>query len=97
MKYIPYKTVQEISTEYLEKSIKSLEVSEKRLRESLKQVPNLSDEMVENIVKDSLGEEDFIKAQQELSTVYKREKSIKTHFKYVAHVEIILNSEEHKN
>ena len=97
MKYVPYKTVQEISTEYLEKSIKSQEVREKRLRESLKQVPNLSDEMVEKIVKDSLGEDDFIKAQQELSSVYKREKFIKEHFKYVAPVEIILNSEEHKN
>ena len=97
MKYVPYKTVQEISTEYLEKSIKSQEIREKRLRESLNQVPNLSDEIVEKIVKDSLGEDDFIKAQQELSSVYKREKYIKENFKYVSPVEIILNSEDHRN
>ena len=49
MKYVPYKTVQEISKEYLEKSMKSQEMREKRLRESLNQVPNRSDEIVEKI------------------------------------------------
>ena len=53
-------------------------VREKKLREYINQVPNLCEEMVEKIVRDSLEEDDFIKAQQEFSSVYKREKFIRS-------------------
>ena len=65
-KFIPYQTVQEISKEYLEKSMKSQEFKEKKLRDSLKQIPNMTGDMIDKVVQEVVSEDEFVKAQKEL-------------------------------
>ena len=96
-KFIPHRTVQEISIEYLDKSLKSQEFRERKLRQSLKKVPDLSEDMIENIINEALGEDQFLKAQKELSSQYRRNKFIKENFNYVPPVEIVLNKNDVKN
>ena len=96
-KFLPYSTVQEISEEYLKNSKKSQEICARKLRDSLGEVESLSNEDVENIVKDVVGDDFFIKAQEKLCTQYKRTKFVEENMNYVAPVEIILNKSEVDN
>ena len=93
MKHIPHKTVQEISNEYLENSIKSKEIKEKKLRSSLRNV-NMTESEIDKVVQEVITDDDFLKAQQALNTEFKRNKFIQTNFKYVPPIEIVLNKEE---
>ena len=90
-KFIPYKTVTDIANEYLANSLKSQEIREKKLRASLKQIPNITEEIIENIVHDVIGDDEFLKAQKELNSEYKRVKFVKNNFKFIPPLEIILN------
>jgi hypothetical protein len=67
-KFIPHSTVQDISEEFLNNSKKSQEICERKLRDELRDVENLSsteaDKIVSNVVKDNY----FIKAQEQLNT-----------------------------
>jgi hypothetical protein len=93
-KHVAYTTVQEISREYMENYLKAKETREKKLKQSLKKVPNMTEEMIDQIVREVIDEDEFLKAQQNLNTEYKRTKFVKEHFKYIAPVEIVLNKEE---
>ena len=93
-KFIPYSTVQDIAKEYLEQSLKSSQCRERKLRDSLKKIPNISDDDIERVVNEVIGEDRLLKAQQELNTEHKRTKFIQTRFKFVAPVEIVLNKGE---
>ena len=48
--------------------MKSQEIREKKLKQSLSEVPNLSQEEANKIVKDVIEEDFFLKAQNELKT-----------------------------
>ena len=93
-KFIPHSTVQDISEEFLNNSKKSQEICERKLRDELRDVENLSsteaDKIVSNVVKDDF----FIKAQEQLNTQYKRTKFVQERMQYVAPVEILLNKSE---
>ena len=89
--HVPYKTVQEISKEYLENSMKSKDLKEKKLRLSLKKVPGMTEEFMDSVVRDVIENDQFLKAQQSLNTEYKRTKFVQEHFKYIEPVEIVLN------
>ena len=93
-KFIPQSTVQEIAEEYFKNSMKSQEIREKKLRQSLSEVPNLSQEEANKIVKDVIEDDFFLKAQNELKTQYKRTKFVQENMKYVAPIEILLNKSE---
>ena len=93
-KFIPHTTVQEISEEFYKNSLKSQEIRERKLRQSLMEVENLSGEEINKICKDVFEEDFFIKAQQQLNTQYKRQKFVQDKMKYVPPVEIILNKSE---
>ena len=97
VKFIPHRTVQEISMEYLDKSLKSQEFRERQLRKSLKKVPDMHEDMIENIIDEALRDDQFIKAQKELSSQYRRNKYIKENFNYVPPVEIVLNKNDVRN
>ena len=96
-KFIPHKTMEIISSEYLAQSLKSMELRRRKLKESLKQIPSVTDEQIEEIVAKVLDDDPMINAQRELDTVYKRNKFIRDNFKYVAPQEIVLNETEVKN
>ena len=89
-KFIPLKTVQSISSEFLEQSLKSMRLREIKLRASLRNA-NLQENDINAIVEDVLMNDDMLNAQKELNTTYKQKKFVQEHFKYVAPVEIILN------
>ena len=92
-KFIPYKTVQEIANEFLENSLKSQKVREKKLRKSLNEIPTMTVAMIEKIVQDVVKDDDNIKAQKEFVSEYKRIRFIHENFKYVPPIEIVLNKE----
>ena len=92
-KFIPHKNVQEIAEEFLDKSLKSQATMEKKLRNCLKEVPNMPESKIEEIVNNVIGEDGFLAAQKELSSVYKREKFIKENFKFVPPCEVVLNKD----
>ena len=96
LKYIPQKTVTEIADEYRMNSMKARDVRERKLRNALRPIPSMTEEQVEEIVKESIVEDDYLKAQNELNTEYKRNKFIQQNFKYVAPVEVVLNENEVK-
>ena len=93
-KHVPYTTVQEISTEYFENYVKAKETREKKLRLSLKKIPSMTEEMINQVLSEVTDEDEFLRAQQNLDTEYKRTKFVQEHFKYIAPVEIVLNKEE---
>ena len=92
-KYIPHTTVQEISNEYLANSLKSQEVKEKKLRSSLQSVPQMTESQINKIVQEVIEDDDFLKAQRELNTGFKRTKFIQKNFNYIPPIEIVLNKE----
>ena len=92
-KFIPLQTVQSISSEFLEQSLKSSRLREIKLRTSLRNA-NLQENDINTIVKEVLLDDNMLNAQKELNTTYKQKKFVQDHFKYVAPVEIVLNKAE---
>ena len=93
-KFVPYNTMQTIASEYLEHSLKSMKHRETLLRKSLKDVPNITEEKITEIVETVLHEDKFLKAQRDLDTDYKRRRFVKENFKYVSPIEYVLNKNE---
>ena len=93
-KFIPQSTVQDIAEEYFQNSKKSQEIREKKLRESLSGVPNLTENEANKIIRDVIEDDFFLKAQEKLNTQYKRTKFVQDEMQYVAPVEILLNKSE---
>ena len=91
-KFVPSSTVQDISEEFLNSCMRSQELMEKKLRKSLTE--DLPNETVDKIIDETIKDDFFIKAQEELNSGYKRNKYIKDNFKYVSPVEILLNKSE---
>ena len=96
IKYIPASSVKCIASEYISIAKKSAAQKEKVLRSSLKQCPNLGPEEIEAIISDVSGNDQFLKAQQELLSEHKRSQFLAKHFKLVQPKEILLNPEEVK-
>ena len=93
-KFLPQSTVQDISEEYYKSSKKSQEIRERKLRETLERVADLSPEDVDEIVRDVIEDDFFIRAQSKLNTQYKRTKYVQENMKYCAPIEILLNKSE---
>ena len=49
----------------------------------MKQVPSMTGDMIDKVDHEVVGEDEFVKAQKELSSEYKRVKYIREHFKYI--------------
>ena len=94
VKFIPHSTVQDIADEYFKNSKRSQDIREKKLRQSLSEVGNMSMDDINKVVKDVIHDDFFLKAQGELNTTYKRNKFVQDKFQYVAPVEILLNKAE---
>ena len=94
--FIPVKTVTTIAEEYLQNSLKSSSVREQKLRKSLESLPNITELQVDTIVKESIHDDDYLKAQQDLSSAFKRNKFVQDNFHYVPPQEYVLNPEEVK-
>ena len=80
--------------EYKSNYEKAHHVCEKKLRKSLLQVPGITENQIDTIVEESIGSDEYMKAQNELNTEYKRKKYVQEHFEYVAPVEICLGGLE---
>ena len=89
--FIPNSTIQEIFEEYMEQFKRSKAMIEKKLRKALGEIVSLNNEMIDKVVELTFGEDIFVKAQQELGSIFKREKFIQDNFNFVAPVEIVLN------
>ena len=94
-KFIPVSSVQEITSEFLKQSQRSMLERTVALRISLSKIPNLSKETIDEIVEET-KRDPFLKAQEELSTDYKRTKFLEQNFHFVKPREVILNPEEVK-
>jgi hypothetical protein len=66
------------------------------LRKSLSRIPSLTTAQIEQIVLEN-SEDPFTRAQEELSSEFKRSKFMEENFKFVKPLEIVLNKEEVKN
>ena len=95
-KFIPAKTVTQIADEYLKNSLKSKNVRELKLRMVLRDL-NISEIQIEKIVHETITDDEYLQAQAELSTDFKRKKFIAENFKYIPPVEIVLNKDEVRN
>ena len=93
-KFIPHSTCTEISDEYYRNSQHSQDIREKKLRQALGMVGNLSIDEVNKVVSDVVHDDFFLKAQKELNTEYKREKFVQEKFNYCSPMEILLNKSE---
>ena len=54
----------------------------------------MTDDSKDKVVTEVMGDDEFVEAQKNLSSEYKRNKYIQEHFKYVPPIEIVLNKEE---
>ena len=95
-KFIPAKTVTQISEEYLKTSLKSKSLREKKLRAALSELPNVSMQMIEDIVAKTIVTDEYLEAQIEFSSSYKRTKFVAENFKYINPVGLVLNQDEVK-
>ena len=95
-KFIPQKNVTEIANEFRLNSEKASEVREIKLRKALLKVPGILEEQINAIVQESVMDDEYLKAQAELNSEFKRKKYIQQNFKYINPVEIVLNKEEVK-
>jgi hypothetical protein len=87
-------TRQDIAEEFYKNSKKSQAIRETKLRQSLNEISNLSQEEVDEIVRNVMEDDFFLKAQEQLDTQYKRTKFVRENMTYVAPVEILLNKSE---
>ena len=94
-KFIPVSTVKDISSEFLKQSQQSSQSREASLRKSLSKVPNIPDEVLEQIVKENLNDP-FVRAQEELSSEFRWKAYLEDNFTLVKPREIVLNPEEVK-
>ena len=94
LKYVSHSTMQIIAAEFLTQSLKSLEAREVKLRESLCNLQDLTEDQINEIVRNVLYEDEMMNAQKQLNTNYKRNKFIQENFKYVPPLEIVLNKAE---
>ena len=94
-KFIPVTSVKDIATEFLSQSRRSNKYKEKVLKDSLKKIPNLTEDQINQIVRENINDP-FTRAQEELSSEFKRTKFMEEKFKLVQPKEIILNKEEVK-
>ena len=92
-KFIPQSTVQDIASEYISNTRKSLESRKVSLKKSLNSLTGISQEEKDKIIED-LENDTFLNAQVQLGTEYKRLKYVKENKNYVAPEEITLNKEE---
>ena len=92
--FIPAKKVTEIANSFLLSALKSKEIRRSKVKKSLDAIPSLTESEKERILKDTIDDDDYIKAQKELSSEFKRNQFIRRHFKYVAPVQITLNKNE---
>ena len=95
-KFIPVSTVREIAAEFFSQSLRSVQDREAVLRRSLSKIPNLHPSILEEILIENT-KDPFLKAQEELSSEYKRNKYMEENFHYVKPREIVLNKEETKS
>ena len=95
-KFIPVTSVKAIAAEFLNQSHRSCEGREAALRKSLSRIPSLTTAQIEQIVLEN-SEDPFTRAQEELSSEFKRSKFMEENFKFVKPLEIVLNKEEVKN
>ena len=94
-KFIPITSVKQIAAEYLQQSHQSAKSREKVLRASLSKIPNISADLIEDIVREN-QHDPFLKAQEELSSETKRLRFMEENFNLVKPREIVLNPEEVK-
>ena len=87
-------TVQDIAEEFLLNTRKSLKNREKLLRKSLRDIESISHAEIEKVVQDVFQNDQFLKAQLELSSEYKRRKFVQQNMTYVGPKEVVLNPEE---
>ena len=80
--------------EYYKNSKRSQEIRERKLRDSLTEIGEMSEDQINKIVKDVQDDDSFLKAQEALNTPYKRNKFIQERFQYVPPIEITLNTTE---
>ena len=92
--FIPARKITEIAENYLQNALKSREIRKKRLLKSLDEIESLTVRQKEKIVKESIDDDEYLTAQKDLCSDYKRNKFIRQNFKYVAPVQITLNSSE---
>ena len=57
-------------------------------------IPDISEEDIKKIISDVIGNDFFIKAQEQLNSQFKRSKFVQENMKYVPPVEILLNKSE---
>ena len=75
-------------------SVKSQAMCEKKLRDSLTEVGKLSEDEINEVVKDTVEDDFYIKAQETLSSQYKRNKYVHERMCYIEPEEIVLNKAE---
>ena len=95
-KFIPVTSVKAIASEFLSQSRRSCEGREAVFRKSLSKIPSLTNAQIEQIVLEN-ADDPFIKAQEELSSEFKRNKFMEENFKFVKPLEIVLNKDEVKH
>ena len=96
--FIPQTSVQSISEEFFKNYLKSNDVKAVVLKKSLlKNVPGITLENIEKVVKDVSSNDAFLNAQESLDTEYKRVNYLKENFIYVEPKEIVFNPKEVKN
>ena len=95
-KFIPARTVTQISQDYLQNAFKSRDIREEKMRKSL-QGFNIPEHQIDKIVHDTIQNDDYLQAQSDLSSEFKRDRFIHQNFKWVPPVEYVLNEEEVKN
>lgn len=93
-KFVPHSTVQAIAEEYLAIAIKSQNMWVCKLRSNLERLGKLNQDDIKTIVDDLRESDQFLQAQQNLNTQYKRNKYVKENMKFVDPIEITLNESE---
>ena len=91
---VPQSTIQIITQEYHSLCSIALQNRKDAIAKRLK-IEKVPDNIIPKILAE-LDNDDCLKAQEELDTVYKREKFIKEHFPFNSPVEVILNPEAMK-
>ena len=92
-KHVSLTTMNLIASDFSYQLKKSTEMTERKLRTSLTNL-NLPPTVTDKIVADTFGDNELLKAQQELNTGYKLNKFVQENFQYCAPLEIVLNKSE---
>ena len=92
VKYIPQSSVQGIAEEYLTNTKKNLDRQENILRGL--EGKNIEHFEIDDLIKNVIEDDPFLKAQEMLNTEYKRTKFIEESDQFVKPCEILLNKAE---